>query len=81
MNETLITGGMQFQLWLSQIGVSPAEGYRWRKKGMISTDRVGKRLFVTQEAVDEFWRRTHAGEFAGKLHGCCAKTAKSSRSA
>jgi hypothetical protein len=72
MKNNLITGGMQFQFWLSQMGVSRPEGYRWRKKKMVKTERIGKTLFISQDCIDEFWRRVKAGEFAGELHGICA---------
>jgi hypothetical protein len=63
---------MQFQFWLAQMGVSRADGYRWRKKNMVKTNRIGKRLFISQRAIDEFWARVDAREFEGELFGCCA---------
>jgi hypothetical protein len=63
---------MQFQYWLAQMGVSRADGYRWRKKKMVRTNRIGKTLFISQKAIDEFWIRVEAGEFEGELSGCCA---------
>ena len=68
-----MTGGMQFQLWLNKMGVSRADGYKWRKQGWVSTCRVGKLLYISNDAIAEFWRRAEAGEFEGDLAGVCAK--------
>ena len=74
MNNNLITGGMQYQFWLGQMGVSRPEGYRWRLKGMVKTHRIGKTLFITQKAINAFWVDVEAGKFEGELHGCCSKS-------
>jgi hypothetical protein len=72
VDNNIISGGMQYQLWLQQMGVSRAEGYRWRQRRMVRTYRIGKTLFVSQKGIDEFWARVEAGEFEGQLCGCCA---------
>jgi len=67
---------MQYQLWISEMGVSPATGQRWRNKGMVQILRIGKTVFIDQENISKFWDRARAGEFAEELHGVCAKDSK-----
>ena len=50
--------------WLEQIGVTPCTAWRWRKKGILKTVNICGRQYLTQESIDEFYRRASAGEFA-----------------
>jgi hypothetical protein len=72
VENNIISGGMQYQYWLQQMGVSRAEGYRWRHRRIVTTHRIGETLFISQRGIAEFWARAEAGEFEGQLFGCCA---------
>lgn len=50
--------------WLEQIGVTPCTAWRWRKKGWLKTINIAGRQYLTQETMDEFYRRASAGEFS-----------------
>ena len=50
--------------WLEQVGVTPCTAWRWRKKGWLKTINIAGRQYLTQEAIDEFYRRACAGEFS-----------------
>ncbi len=50
--------------WLSDVGVSPITGWRWRRKGWLKTVNIAGRQYLTQEAIDDFNRRAASGEFA-----------------
>jgi hypothetical protein len=50
--------------WLEQVGVTPCTAWRWRKKGWLKTINIAGRQHLTQETMDEFYRRTTAGEFS-----------------
>ena len=43
--------------WLEQIGVTPCTAWRWRKKGILKTVNICGRQYLTQESIDEFYRR------------------------
>lgn len=50
--------------WLAQVGITPLTAWRWRKRGWLKTVNIAGRVYLTQEAIDEFHRRAVAGEFA-----------------
>ena len=50
--------------WLAQVGVTQITAWRWRRKGWLKTVNIAGRVYLTQEAIDEFHRRVVAGEFA-----------------
>jgi hypothetical protein len=50
--------------WLAQVGVTPLTAWRWRKRGWLKTVNIAGRVYLAQEAIDEFHRRAVAGEFA-----------------
>jgi hypothetical protein len=53
-----------FGLFLESLGVTPPTGWRWRKRGWISTINIAGRVYVSRQAIVEFERRAAAGEFA-----------------
>jgi hypothetical protein len=53
-----------FGLFLESLGVTPPTGWRWRKRGRISTINIAGRVYVSRQAIVEFERRAAAGEFA-----------------
>jgi hypothetical protein len=50
--------------WLSELPISPATGWRWRKRGWILTINIAGRVYVSRRDIAEFERRAAAGEFA-----------------
>jgi len=50
--------------WLAEVGITPITAWRWRKRGWLKTVNIAGRQYLTQEAIDEFYRRAVAGEFA-----------------
>ena len=64
-------GGMELDLWLNKIGRHHSTGYRWAELGMISTTNVMGRLYVTRQAINQFWTRADDGEFAKLPAGAC----------
>jgi hypothetical protein len=55
---------VEFKKFLKDSGISPVSGWRLRKRGWLKTERIGRRLFITGESIEEFIRRARAGEFA-----------------
>jgi hypothetical protein len=53
--------------WMEQVGVTACTVWRWRKNGWLKTVNISGRVYLTQEAIDDFHRRAVAGEFA-KAH-------------
>ena len=54
-------------IFLGNVGVDPITGWRWRKKGWLTTTNICGRLYLMPDAIAEFNRRAAAGEFA-KAH-------------
>jgi hypothetical protein len=50
--------------WLAQLPISPATGWRWRKRGWIPTVNICGRVYILRSAIAEFEARAAAGEFA-----------------
>jgi predicted site-specific integrase-resolvase len=50
--------------WREQVGVTACTVWRWRKKGWLKTVNICGRLYLTQEAINEFYERAQLGEFA-----------------
>jgi predicted site-specific integrase-resolvase len=64
-NSTLVAPTViSLSKWLAQVGVAHVTGWRWRKKGWLKTVNIAGRQYLSQEAIDEFYRRVVAGEFA-----------------
>jgi len=55
-----------FHRWLKSIGRTPATGWRWRRDGLIVTQNVCGRVFVSRQAIADFERRAASGEFASE---------------
>lgn len=54
--------------WLQEIGVTSTTGWRWRKRGILRTTNIYGRLYLTQDAINEFLTRAEAGEFAMEVN-------------
>ena len=60
-------GGLQFNFWIYQMGVSRSVGYEWRKAGWAKAVNISGKWYINQEEIDRFWARVGAGEFAGPV--------------
>src|SRR6266567_3732733 len=56
-----------FDHWLQCIGRTAATGWRWRRRGWISTLNVSGRVYVRRDEINRFEERVAAGEFS-KTH-------------
>jgi hypothetical protein len=50
--------------WREQLGVTACTIWRWRKKGWLKTVNICGRLYLTQEAINDFYQRAQLGEFS-----------------
>ena len=55
---------ISLQKWTEQIGKTACTVWRWRKKGWLKTVNISGRPYLTQAAIEEFYRRAVAGEFS-----------------
>jgi hypothetical protein len=55
---------LAYDRWLADLPISPATGWRWRKRGWISTINIAGRCYISRAVIAEFERRAAAGEFA-----------------
>ena len=69
MNADVLIGGIEFDLWLNQIGRKRSTGLRWRNRGWVTTVNIDGHQFVAQEEIDRFWARAKAGKFAKEAGG------------
>jgi hypothetical protein len=70
-------GGMDYGMWLQLVGRDPVTGWRWAKAGVVQTENVFGRPFITSDEIKRFWARVKLGEFAreAKVPRKTAKTA------
>ncbi len=54
-------GLVQFSDWYATLGVSRATAYRIKDRGWISITKVGRRAFVTPQAIRNFETRAAKG--------------------
>lgn len=66
-NLTPVGDLVPFDEWLASLGRSKVSGWRYRKRGVISTVNLMGRIFVSRAAIAEFERKALNGEFA-KTH-------------
>jgi hypothetical protein len=69
VNADVLIGGIDFDLWLDQIGRSRSTGLRWRNRRWVTTVNIDGHQFIAQEEIDRFWARAKAGEFAKEAGG------------
>ena len=65
--ETKVTasnGLRAYAPWLREMRVSDVTGWRWRRKGWISTRNISGRCYVELAEIDRFLQRVQSGEFA-----------------
>lgn len=53
-----------FDCWLATLGRSTVTGWRWRKRGWITTLNIAGRHYIQREEIDRFTARVKSGEFA-----------------
>jgi hypothetical protein len=62
-----ISNLVSYDKWLSEIGITAATGYRWRKRGMIRTVNVYGRVYIARTEIADFERNAAAGAFAKEI--------------
>ncbi len=55
---------VSFDGWLNDLGRTRVTGYRWRKLGLVKTENIFGRHYISREEIAQFERRAMAGEFA-----------------
>jgi hypothetical protein len=61
-----------FDQWLESIDKTPATGWRWRKRGWISTINIAGRVYIDRAEIKRFEERAANGEFS-KVHATPAR--------
>ena len=66
MNAKLTSrnGLRAYTSWLREMQVSDVTGWRWRRRGWITTQNICGRCYVQFAEIDRFLERVKAGEFA-----------------
>ena len=72
-NESNQRAIISLNLWREQLGVTACTIWRWRKKGWLKTVNICGRLYLTQEAINEFYERAQLGEFS-QIHKAPARS-------
>lgn len=60
------SGFIALTRWCESAGLSPITAWRFRKRGWLKTINIAGRLYLTDEASQEFSARAQAGEFSRK---------------
>jgi len=63
------TGLTPFHAFLTGLGRTSVTGWRWRRRGWITTVSIAGRLYVTQAEIQRFSERAQRGEFAAVKTG------------
>lgn len=75
-------GGKTIEQWSREIGHKIGEGkrpvtaYRWIESGFVAPVNINGRLYITEEADKEFWKRAAAGEFQVEVISVKEKAAR-----
>lgn len=51
-------------LFIERIGITDTTAWRWRRDGVLKTENIYGRLYISAKELREFNRRVEAGEFA-----------------
>jgi len=54
---------VSFDVWLNSLNRTRCTGWRWRKNGLISTQNVFGKLYITRDEIARFEKRAIAGQF------------------
>jgi len=57
---------VSFDSWLNSINRTRCTGWRWRRDGLISTQNVFGKLYITRDEIARFEARALSGEFQKK---------------
>jgi len=66
-SSTTVSDLVAYDKWLSELSITPATGWRWRKRGWLPTINICGRVYVSRSAIGKFEQRAAAGEFS-KTH-------------
>jgi hypothetical protein len=58
------SGIIALSRWCQNVGLSSVTAWRFRNRGWLKTINIAGRVYLTDEAAQEFTRRAEAGEFA-----------------
>ena len=61
-----------YKPFIDQMGISGVTGWKWRRKGFLSTVNISGHLYITPQAAQEFLVRAQRGDFARAPAGCAA---------
>lgn len=54
---------VSFDAWLASLDKTRTTGWRWRKGGVVKTENVFGKLYISREEISRFEARAAAGEF------------------
>jgi hypothetical protein len=75
--STQAVGNMvSFDVWLNSLNRTRCTGWRWRRSGLINTQNVFGKIYITREEIARFEARAMAGEFHKKAAIPCVKNAE-----
>ena len=64
MSSSTLPRLISLNTFLEGVGVSPTTGWRWRNRGILKPTNIYGRLYISEEAIQEFYSRATSGEFA-----------------
>lgn len=54
---------VSFDVWLNSINKTRTTGWRWRRDGVVRTENIFGRVYISREEIGRFEYRAKAGEF------------------
>jgi len=64
---------VSFDAWLNSINRTRCTGWRWRKNGLISTQNIFGKIYITRDEIARFETRALSGEFHKQAATPCVK--------
>lgn len=61
------TGIVALSKWADEVGIARVTAWRFRKRGWLKTVNICGRVYITQDAIDDFVTRAASADFA-QLH-------------
>ena len=62
--QAAVANLVSFEAWYRALGISERTAHRYRERGMITTQNIFGKLYVTRDEIARFEARVGAGEFA-----------------